>query len=115
MLEPDPSSQAADIRDILPASEHGVIHNLNYPVVLLVANGGIAVPTDFVVELRHGRRDGVGMDVASSRSVLEADDVAVLDELNLLVRVVFTLAPCSEDVEVVVVVLVMVACNLLLG
>ena len=91
-----------------------VINDFDNPVVLLVADGRVAIARDFVVQLRDGRRDGVRVQVAGGRGVLEPDRVAVLEEAERAVRVVRSLIPAGHHNPLVVLVLVVVAGHLLL-
>lgn len=92
-----------------------VVYDFHNPVVVDVADRRVAVARHLVVEVRHGRGDGVRVEVAGGRGMVETDDVAVGQVANRLVGVVGRLLPVGEDKPVVVLVLVVVASDLLLA
>ena len=91
-----------------------VIDNLHNPIIVVIPDTRVPVTRYLVVQLRHGRGDGVRVQVTASWDVAETDNVAVLEEADLIVGVVGLFVPFGEDCPLVVVILVVVAGNLLL-
>lgn len=92
-----------------------VVDDFDDPVIMDIADGGVSVTRDFVVQLGHRSRDVVRVQIAGGRRVLKSNDIAVLDVLDGRVRIVRRLTPSGKDVPVVVVILVVIASSLLLS
>lgn len=100
--------------DLALATLDHVVNDFDHPVVIAVAKGGVAVSGNFVMVLGHGRRDGVGVQVSSSRGVNEPYNATVLQELERCFGVIFSIFPRRRHHEIVVVVFVVVTSDLLL-
>jgi hypothetical protein len=113
MSQAEGSGQSAQLRVI---SRRGIIHNLDFPVILSVSNGKVTVARHLPISLGDRSGDLVRVKVAASLGVNKTDDIAVADVSNLLILgVVVRLLSVGVEEPVVVGVLVMVAGNLLLG
>jgi hypothetical protein len=91
-----------------------IVDDFHDPDVVIVTDCSVAVTRHFVILLGQGSRDIVGVDIAASCGVNEADAIVVLEETDRCRFVVVRFSPGRHDVKVVVVVLVMVAGHLLL-
>lgn len=91
-----------------------IIHDLDLPIIAYISNSRVAVAGNFIVELRDGREDGVGVEVTRSGGMLQSDDVPIFEEPQLFIRVILFLLPPWENDPIIVVVFVVVASNLLL-
>lgn len=99
---------------MLLAALFKVIDDLHHPVVVVIPDGRVPVTRHLMIEFRDRRGDGVGVQVACSRCVVETNDVAVFQEPNRTVGVIRRLVPPWQYDPVVVLILVMIACDLLL-
>ena len=114
MPKPEARGQGVDPLVLVLGAAVDVIDNLNHPVVLVVADCGVAIARHFVVELRHRRRDRVRVQVTGGRGVLKTNRVAVLEVANGDFRVVLNVVPSREEIPFVVFIFVVVASHLLL-
>ena len=114
VAEAQPRRQRVDLLILVLAPTVDVVHDLDDPIVLVVADRRVAVARDFIVQLGDWCRDRVRVEVAGGRGVLETDRIAVLEEAERAVRVVRGLVPAGHHNPLVVLVLVVVAGHLLL-
>ena len=115
MPKPQPRRQGMDPTHALLRSLLDIIHNLHLPIIMVIPNRFVPIARHFVVQLRNGRKDRVGVEVPRGGGVVQADDVPVFEEADGIVGVVRRLVPAGEDDKVVVGVFVVVAGYLLLG
>lgn len=115
MAEPHAGRQRVDPLDLVPLPLLQVINHLDDPVILVISDSFVTVARYLVVELGYRCWDGMRVEVASRRVVLEPDNVAILKELDGCLRVVDGLVPARQNDPLIVVVLVMVAGDLLLA
>lgn len=101
--------------DIAVVTGSSVINDLDLPVVLVIADSQIAIARYLLVGLRHRGRDLVGVEVAASLGVDQADVVAIADESGFSLSVIVLITAVGVEEPFVVGVLVVVASNLLLG
>ena len=113
VAESHASSQRMDVLNLLSSLQ--VVHDLDDPVVLFVADGRVTVARNFVVQLRDRGGDGVGVQIASRRSVLQTNDIAILKEADWALWVIRWLIPSWKKDPIVVVILIMITSDLLLS
>lgn len=109
--ETEGGSQSADLGVI---ARRSVVDNLDNPVVLGVADGGVAVARNFVVGLGDGSGDRVRVQVTASLGVDQTNDIAVANILKGSVGIELGLVTVGVEEPVVVGILVVVASDLLL-
>ncbi len=114
VLEPKPSGQTVDSFNVLPLPLMHVINHLDDPVIVDIADGGVAVAGHLQVELAHWSRNIVGMEVTTGSSVHDSNRIAILEESDGCFTIILWFVPSWHDEEVVVVILVMVTGDLLL-
>lgn len=114
MLESQTRCEGVYPVNMLPFPPLDIVHNLDPPVIMDIANGRIPVARYLMVELCYGCRDRVRVKVAGCRGVREADDIVVLEESDRRFGIVHCLFPPRQEIPLVVVVLVVIAGNLLL-
>nr|POE53354.1 hypothetical protein CFP56_28576 [Quercus suber] len=110
-LQTERSGQGADFATIVGSD---VTDNLDLPMVLVVANGCVAITRDLVVRLCDRCRDLVGVQIPASLSMNQTNDVLVLDEFERCLWVVARPGAVGPQEPVVIGIFVMVASNLLL-
>ena len=109
--ETEGGSQSADLGVI---ARRSVVDNLDNPVVLGVADSGVAVARNFVVGLGDGSGDRVRVQVTASLGVDQTNDIAVANILKRSVGIELGLVTVGVEEPVVVGILVVVASDLLL-
>ena len=67
MLEPQPGRQRVDFFKVTFASSLDIVHDLNLPMVLHIANSFISVTRHLVVEFGDGSWNWVGVQVSRCR------------------------------------------------
>lgn len=95
VLESEPSCQRSDVFDMSFVAQNDVVHNLETPVIVHIPNCPVAISANLVILLCDRSSHGMGMEIASGGGVAESNDIAVLEELDLLVVIVFRLLPWS--------------------
>jgi hypothetical protein len=94
----------------------GIVDYFDLPVILGVSNSKVAVARHFPVGLGDRSSDLMRVEVATSLSVNETNDIAVADVSDLLVLgVVIAILSVGVEEPIVVGILVVVASNLLLS
>jgi len=111
MLEAKGSGKCTDFRAVVGSR---VAYNLYLPVILCVANGGVAIARNFPVGFGDRCSNCVRVQVSAGLCVNQSDDRLVLGKSKLLIGLVVNLTAVGVEEPVVVRVLVVVACNLLL-
>ena len=100
--------------NMLFTSSLQVIDYLDFPVIMIVANSSVPLTRNFVIQFRNRCRNVMGVQIASGRTVLKADNVTILEELNGTINIKRQLVPSRMNDPLIVVVLVMIASHLLL-
>lgn len=96
-------------------SRSSIANDFNLPVILVVTNSQVTVGRHLVVLLPHGGSDRVGVEVAASLSMNQADNRAVAQISELVgLGVIVRLVAVRVKEPIIVGVLVVVAGNLLL-
>lgn len=91
-------------------------NNFDFPVILVVTHGQVAVAGNLLVSLSDGRRDVVRVQVAAGLRVDESDYITVAKESKLVgALVVIGIAAVRVEEPVVVSILVVVTGDLLLS
>lgn len=89
--------------------------NLDGPVVFVIANGHVSIARHFVVCLCDRSLDDVGVQVPTSLSVNETNDVAMANKTEVWgLGIIIRIAPSRVEEPVIVGILVMVTSDLLL-
>lgn len=114
MPEPQPRRQRVNTFDVLLVAQDHVVDDLDDPVVVIIADRQVTVGGNFKVLLGHGRREGVRVDIPGRSGMYDPQHVAVLDVLNLAIRVQGRAAPRWVDNKVIIGILVVVTSDLLL-
>jgi len=106
--------ERVNLVDLLTLPAMKIVDDLDNPVVVLVANRGISVARDLVVQLCDRCGDIVRVKVSTRGLVHEANGVAVLEVADWSVQIDARLLPAWGDNPVVICVFVVIACHLLL-
>lgn len=109
--QPETRSQSPDPRSIRTCC---IVHDFDHPVVFRVTNCDVAVRGDLEVGFCNGCCYIVGVKVAASLRMQEADDAPVRNVAEWCFCVEFWLTAIRVEEPVVVCVFVVVACDLLL-
>jgi hypothetical protein len=109
--EAESSSQGADLGEV---ARRSVIDDLNDPVILCVANSGVAVARNFVIGLGDRSRNRVRVQITASLSMDQTNNIAVADKLERSFGIKLGLVAVGVEEPVVVGILVVVASDLLL-
>lgn len=111
---PKPESSSQSSYTALIAGRH-VLDDFDLPVVLIITNGKITVAGHFLLALGNRGRDIMSVEVSSSLSVNQADDITISNESRLFLRVIVAVATVRVEPPFVVGIFVVVASNLLLS
>ncbi len=65
-----------------------IVNDLDGPVIVVIADSGVTVARDFMVEFGDGRRNLVGVQVTCGSGMIQADDVAMLKESEWTMEIV---------------------------
>lgn len=113
MSQTECSGESADPATI-PAC--GIGHNLNCPMVFVIANGHVTVARNFVISLSKRSLNSVGVQVPASLYMNETDNVTIADEAEVwALRIIFGLLASRVEVPVVIGIFVVIAGDLLLS
>lgn len=112
MPESECGGQGSDLRPIVGGD---ILDNFNGEMVLIIADGGVAVTRDFLINLGDWCRDIVRVEVAAGLRVNQTENVAVGNKLRWCFCVKLGLAAVGVEKPLVVGILVMVASDLLLS
>jgi hypothetical protein len=61
MTEPQAGGKSMNAIDLAFPAQLEIIHDLDHPIIVIIAYGGVAVARNFVVELCDGCRNWVGV------------------------------------------------------
>ena len=111
MLQTEGGCERPDL-GVIPGSS--VAHNFNNPMILGVANSGVAVAGNFPITLCNRGSDLVRVEVAAGLGMEQTNNVTVTGVAKLLIRLVLDFVAVGVEEPVVVGVLVVVASDLLL-
>lgn len=113
MSQTECSGEGADPAAI-PAC--GIRHNLNCPMVFVIADGHVTVARHLVVSLSKRCLNSVGVQVPASLYVDETDNVTIANEAEVwALRIIFGLLASRVEVPIVIGILVVIAGDLLLS
>lgn len=112
MLQSERRSKRPDVAVVTGSS---VVNDLDLPVVLVIADSQITIARHLLVGLRHRGGNLVGVEVAASLGMDQADVVAIADESGFSLSVIVLVTAVGIEEPFIVRVLVVVASNLLLG
>lgn len=112
VLETERRGESADSATV---SRSSIANDFNLPVVLVVTNSQVTVGRHLIILLPHGGSDRVGVEVATSLGMDQADNGAVTQISELVgLGVIIRLVAVRVKEPIIVGVLVVIAGNLLL-
>lgn len=112
VFQAEGSGQRANFASI---TRGNISHDLNLPVIFVVAYSKVAVAGDFLVRLGDRSGDLMRVKVAAGLGMNQANGLAVTNESGLGILIVIGITTVGVEEPVIVSILVVVASNLLLG